>query len=241
MSDSTETLDVPPDGEVIESGEPTELQAVPPKHIAEPHESEARRDLRERLLVPLLLPVCSLLAVVLVAVNISRVFLSGSKNTSVVIATCVTIAILVGAATLSAAARLRTQTLALILGSVVIVIVMAGLVTLGTADQSAEKAPTGYVQPTGKPVASITVTALASTSFTQHAYAVKAGILQITFDGVTGHNLNFTDAQFAGWELLSSAKPDVGKVLLTPGKYEIFCNLPGHKAAGMDAIITVTK
>jgi hypothetical protein len=65
---------------------------------------------RDRLLLPLLLPVTAMLAVFLYVVNISRVFLASGNDASVVVSTLVTVAILAGGAAISATPRLRSST-----------------------------------------------------------------------------------------------------------------------------------
>src|SRR5438046_8027826 len=99
--------DAPATDEQATSGE--ELEAEPPFEAAEgesPAELEAGAPavdpVRDRLLLPIALPLLSMLAVFLYVVNLSRVFLASGENTSVLVGTIVTVAILAGGAAISA-------------------------------------------------------------------------------------------------------------------------------------------
>ena len=51
----------------------------------------------------------------------------------------------------------------------------------------------------------------------------------------------FDNGKVPGFKLqASSGQSDELKVDLKPGKYTIFCDLPGHREAGMEGSITVT-
>jgi hypothetical protein len=90
---------------------------------------------RDRLVLPLLLPLAAMLAVFLFVVNISRVFLASGENTSVVIGTIVTVGILAGGAAISASPRLRSSTLVMMLAGLMIFVLSAGLLSLGPSEE----------------------------------------------------------------------------------------------------------
>ena len=51
----------------------------------------------------------------------------------------------------------------------------------------------------------------------------------------------FDNGKVPGFKLqANSGQSDELKVDLKPGKYTIFCDLPGHREAGMEGSITVT-
>ena len=71
---------------------------------------------------------------------------------------------------------------------------------------------------------------------------LKAG--QITFDvrnaGQTPHDLVVVgNGVNAKTPLLNAGATGQVKVTLKPGKYELYCSVPGHKQAGMDLNVTV--
>jgi plastocyanin len=69
-----------------------------------------------------------------------------------------------------------------------------------------------------------------------------AGVDAIKLESEGGqHTLVFDGGKVPGFKLeANSGKSDELKVDLKPGKYTIFCDIPGHREAGMEGTITVT-
>ncbi len=69
-----------------------------------------------------------------------------------------------------------------------------------------------------------------------------AGVDAIKLESEGGqHTLVFDGGKVPGFKLqASSGKSDELKVDLKPGKYTIYCDIPGHREAGMEGTITVT-
>ena len=86
------------------------------------------------------------------------------------------------------------------------------------------------------------VEALSTLKFNSDAYTAPAGKVQFHYSGATGHTLAIQDPAFDGFLLTTDAGgPKKGSVLLKAGqKYTIYCNVPGHEAAGMKATVTVS-
>jgi len=200
--------------------------------------------LKTRVLLPLLVPLFSIAIVAVLVLNISRVFLAGDKDVALVMGIVITLSILVGASLIAAAPRLSTASLAVILGGVLLFVSMAGLVSLGPSLNDGEG--TGLSPyATGKPVGTVSVLAGPGLSFNgvqfTGNYTAPAGVVQIDYGGDSGHTLSIQDAKFDGFLLSSSpGGRKSGKANLAPGKYTIYCTVPGHEAAGMKATITVS-
>jgi plastocyanin len=130
----------------------------------------------------------------------------------------------------------------MILAGVLVIVSGAGLVSLGPSLNDSEGGATGYVEPTGKPVSAVTVTAESSLKFDSTNYSAKPGIVQLNYTGATGHTLAIQDPKFDGFLLTTDAGgPKTGKVDLTPGSYTLYCTVPGHEAAGMKATLSVAQ
>lgn len=198
---------------------------------------------RDRLLLPLLLPVLVIAIVVVVAINISRVLLAGGESdVSLIIGIVLTVGILAAAALISASPRIRGSSLAWILGGTLLVVMASGMITLGASQPHGEGEGGGYEEPAGKPVATVEVHALPTNMFNADAFDTIAGVNEIDYvDEGGSHTLVFEEAEFAGFLLAVPDGPTTGKVDLAPGEYTIFCTVPGHRAAGMEATLTAVE
>lgn len=220
-----------PTTEAIGAAEPLAIEAA-----ADPR----REALWTRLILPFALPVLSGLAILLWTLNLSRAFIAGGKTGALVIVMIVTVSIMAGAAAMSAMPRMRTTSKLLIVAFAVALIVSAGVVTLGASEEEEEAGGGGYVEPKGQPVATVTVDALPTLKFQADEFTTQVGINQIDYVGKGGtHTLVFEESEFAGFELaVNGSETDTGKVDLAKGDYVIYCTIPGHRAAGMEATLT---
>jgi plastocyanin len=196
---------------------------------------------RDRLWLPLLLPVGSILLVAFVVLNISRLLLTSGADGSVLVGTLLTVGILVVAVVIAASPRIRTTPLWAMSAGALIIVLAIGTLSVGPAGEKKEEAA-GFVEPTGPADAVLSVTALSSLKFDQSEYSTSAGILDIKYlNGGGQHTLLFTDAKLAGFVLAVGPPEETsGKVELAEGTYTFFCSIPGHRAAGMQADIVVT-
>lgn len=211
--------------------------------LLEPSEDPKAEALRSRLLLPLLTPIVGALAIAFYAVNLSRALLAGGSTGALVIASVVTLLILGGVAWISAAPNLSTGSLSVVLAGLLLLIGASGLTSLGPSEHHEEGGEAaGYQAPVGEPDATLEVDALGTLKFQATSFETTAGIVEIDYVGKGGtHTLVFEEPELRGFKLGVNGKPeDRGKVLLEPGTYTIYCDLPGHRAAGMEATITVT-
>ncbi len=238
MTDTT-TLDEPSEG-ADGATDAEELPELVETSVLGGGGTASDSPIKTRFLLPVLLPLLSMIAVAVLVLNISRVFLAGSEDTAVVIGIVITLAILVGSTMIAAAPRLSTSSLALVIFGVVVFVSFAGLISLGASLNTGETAAAGYKQPTGPAVGTVDVVAEPSIKFNATEFTAPAGIVQINYSGATGHTLAIDDPKFSSLLLTTDAGgPKSEKVELTPGKYVIYCTVPGHRAQGMQATITV--
>jgi len=201
---------------------------------------EQRVELRkDRVWLPFLIPIGAILVVALVTINISRIFLAASENSTdpaVIAAIIVTLLVLFGATFIAAIPKLRTSTLVLTMCAVIGIILLSGSLTLGAAEPHVEAS----AEPTGAAINTLTVDAF-NFHFQADNFDVPAGINEIKYVSQEGsHTLAFDEPQFAYVSLAVPSGQDVTKIEAVQGqKYTIYCTLPGHRAAGMHATITV--
>jgi plastocyanin len=165
----------------------------------------------------------------------------GSTTPAVIIAAGITIAILVGAAVISALPNIRTSSLVIGMCGVMVVLLLSGSIVLGTSEPEKEAGGGGYVEPTGEAVPPpLEVDALPTLSFQSKAFTVGAGIREVHYVDKGGtHTLVFENA-FPGFELQVPTGTSTLKVEFKEGeKFTIYCTIPGHRAAGMEATVTV--
>lgn len=94
----------------------------------------SQADLRDRALLPVLIPVLAILVTEVVVFSMSRVLLAAGETPAVGIALATAVAILVGAAMMAARPRLRTSTITGVL-------VLALLATVGAGAMAARQGP----------------------------------------------------------------------------------------------------
>ena len=251
--DAPETAAAPDAPEAAEATTPEPEAAVPavreevstPATVGEGGPaSDPRAEVRKtRLVLPFLLPLGAILVVAFYTFNISRVFLAASESdttAAVIIAAGITLAILTGASLIAAFPEIRTSSLVVGLSLVMLVVLMAGSLVLGASEPKGE-ATAGYVEPKGPAINTLSVEAFPDLKFQATKFNVPGGINQIKYVDKGGtHTLVFADNKVPGFELSVPTGQNAAKVDLTPNStYTIYCTLPGHRAAGMEADIIV--
>jgi plastocyanin len=217
-------------------------EAGPPAVPTGPEHDPKVQQRKTRFWLPLLVPVGSILAVAFVALNLSRVFLAASEESSdfpVVIGIGIILAILIGATIVAALPNLRTSSLILTMAGILAVVLLAGSLVLGASLPKEEA--TGRVEPKGPAINTLEVDALPTLSFQAKTFNVPGGINLIKYiDKGGSHTLVFDKNAQPGFELEVPNGLSASKVELKPNStYTIYCTIPGHRQAGMQADIVV--
>ncbi len=89
--------------------------------------------------------------------------------------------------------------------------------------------------------ANVTVHAKDTLSFDKSSYSAPAGNVTIGYvdDGASPHTLRIEGQDQFKLAVNSHGQKVTGSINLAPGSYTIFCDIPGHRAAGMQATLTV--
>lgn len=244
MSETGEGTEIEPSAEADTGGGTAVAVAERPGALAVPvvTEAEKRIELRkDRILLPFLLPVGAILAVALFAINLSRIFLAASQGGStpaVVAAVIVTVGILGGATTIAAIPKLRTSSLVLTVCGVAALVLMSGSIVLGSAENKEVKS----AEPPGAAINTLEIDAT-NFKFQASKFDAPAGINEVKYVSNEGsHTLAFDEPQFSYILLAAPGGKGVSKATFVEGQtYTIYCTIPGHRAAGMQATITVGK
>lgn len=111
----------------------------------------------------------------------------------------------------------------------------------GGDDQATGTTAPGAEQGRGSAGLSVTVTAV-DIDFPQTEFRARAGEVTIRYEneGQIRHTLVVEGV--AGWETLEveeNGDVDEGRITLEPGTYVLFCEVPGHRPAGMEGRLVV--
>jgi len=207
-----------------------------------PPSAPAQHPVRDRLVLPLLLPIIACITVLVFALNFSRIFIAAKGTPALILCSVATAVILVVAALFSYLKRLRASTMWVSLAGLFLVVMLFGSIMIGSAEEKGRS--TGWVEPEGDAAATLDVDAFAALKFQSDSFTTTAGIVAINYKNIEngGHTLAFRETEFSGFLLKveNAGDLDTGKVELAEGEYTLYCTLPGHAAAGMQASLTVT-
>ena len=178
---------------------------------AEGHAAE--EPLKDRLLLPLLLPLLSMAAVALLAINVSRVLLAGDSDSALAIGITLLLTILIGATVMSAMPRAKTSARWSSPWCVgLFVVAMAGLIALGPSldDGQGGAAANPNIYVPGPAASTVDVTAGPGLTLQRRRVHLatttpRPASSQINYGGATGHTLAIQDPKFNGFELGTDA------------------------------------
>jgi plastocyanin len=203
------------------------------------------RELYRRVLLPFAIALVAVAVIVLVVLDLSRAELALAGRAATVAAAAAASAILAGAVWISRREAGSSGGPLLVAG---LVVVFGGLVGLARLDEKASQAAqarqrqheAANVNDAGVPF--VTITAF-DIGFREHQVTVPAGRMRIIYvdDGQLTHTLVLDGVpSFHRLEVQGNGDRAVGTANLSPGDYVFYCDIPGHRAAGMQGTLTVT-
>ena len=118
---------------------------------------------------------------------------------------------------------------------------IAVVMTLGIAACGGSSGGSSYKEPTGPAQATVDIKG-GNFFFDPKNPQAPAGIIAIKLESTDApHTLVFDGGKVPGFKLAaSSGKSAQLKVNLKPGKYTFYCDITGHREAGMEGTLTVT-
>lgn len=116
-------------------------------------------------------------------------------------------------------------------------VALAGVALVGCGDTEPEAKPAGG---DGSGGGALEIEAH-DIEFDADSYDVAAGTVDMTYvnEGAIPHTLVIEGVDGFKLEVDASGDEDAGTVELEPGTYTLFCDVAGHRDAGMEATLTV--
>jgi len=202
------------------------------------------KEFRERVLIPLLIPLGALAIIAVVVLNISRVLLAleerSGPHTVVAVAVIVAASVLFGftfASSRGEEMSTRSMSLMSVAGIMVIIAGFIGFEAI-QEDNTKKKAEAAQNAP-AKP--DIVIEAF-DIGFKEHEFKIGPGkaVIQEKNEGATAHTL-VIDGVTSGRKLSvpQGGATDQASFDLQPGTYTYYCDIPGHRGAGMEGKLIV--
>lgn len=200
--------------------------------------------LRERILEPILIPLAAVALIGFGALNLSRLFLaSAHADRAVIVASLIAVGILGGAAWATSRERIDRGTL--FAGAALLGVLLSGAGLLANEvdrDRVAGEEPAEEEDGAAVDFASeITVVAV-DIDFPEKEFQATTGGIQVTYrnDGAAFHTFVF-EGREEEFKLETSGGETATDVAdLLADEYTFYCDVPGHRSAGMEGTLTVS-
>lgn len=200
-------------------------------------------EFRDRVLVPLIVPLVAVALIAVVVLNYSLLLLAIEGTPAVVLAMATASALLGGATWFSLRGWASSASTLTTLALAGIVVIGAGFVSFASLDEEQAKpseTAAGAVQKPGPP--DVVIHAI-DIGFTEKRVTTPAGLIKIAEvnDGRIPHTLVLEGVPDLKLAVASHGQRDDATVGLKPGTYTYYCDVPGHRQAGMEGVLVVTQ
>jgi len=193
-------------------------------------------ELVDQYVEPYLMPIAIVATLVFWVLNVSRILFGLQGMGAMIILAVVVLAEL---AAFLGAPEIKSSPAALLTSGILVLVLASGLVTMGVAGKGSG-AP---VVSLGPAVATVKVESGNLYFKPKTLGPVPPGVIRIDVNNVSGaHTLVFEDPAVEVEKKISMISPGAlsGKAKLpTAGDYVFFCDIPGHRASGMEGVLTV--
>jgi plastocyanin len=204
-------------------------------------------DFRQRILLPIALPFGTLIAILAVAYSLSRVLLAVEANVAVFIALGVAVYVLGLAFLIDRRPRISSRALAVGTTLGLLAIIGSGVVAAAAGPRSFEEEEGAAAGPEegGEgapevPEGAVVFAAGQELQYTEAPETIPAGeaTVALVLEGLA-HNVVFEEL---GDQLIVEGDTEgvySDTVTLEPGEITYYCNIAGHREAGMEGTLTV--
>jgi len=205
-----------------------------------------KSDFRNRVLLPVLLPFLATAGFIGFAFALSRVLLAVSESGSSMVALFVAFYLLALAGLIAARPRISSKALGvglvvgmLAIGASGVLAAQAGMRDLHAEEGEHADEPAVVEEGDTELPEDAQLWVAADIEFTEAPETIPASefVLALRNDGLAEHNvvIESTDIKVAALGGESASET----VTLEPGTYTYFCDIPGHRGAGMEGEVTV--
>jgi plastocyanin len=203
---------------------------------------ELMKEFRDRVLIPTLVPLAAMAVIAVVVLNISRVLIAleerSGPNTVTALATILSSGILFGFAWYSSRGAEKSTGSLTLMSMAGIMVLIAGYFGAEAIHETEEEerahAKEGVVVPDLK---------LDAVDIGWSTKELKIGpgkvTIEVTNAGATAHTFLFEGLTGKKLSVPSGGSKDVGSYDVQPGTYTYFCDIAGHRQAGMEGKLIV--
>jgi plastocyanin len=203
---------------------------------------ELMKEFRDRVLIPTLVPLAALAVIAVVVLNISRVLIAleerSGPNTVTVLATILSSGILFGFTWYSSRKADRSTGSVTLLSVAGIIVLAAGYFGAEAIHETEEEERAHAADEVVEP--DLRVEAF-DIGWRQTELKIGPGkvAIEVVNAGAIAHTFVFDDLSGPKLTVTSGGSTDIGQYDVTPGTYTYFCDIPGHRQAGMEGKLIV--
>ncbi len=203
-------------------------------------------DFRQRVFLPIVMPLAVIAGFVGFAFALSRVLLAVPEAASTAVALAMASYVLAIAALVASRPRITSRALSVGVTIGMVAVIAAGTVAGASGMRPLEEEETAAVaegEETGAPTVGENTFVAVDIAWEDAPEQVTAGEVALTLvnEGAGVHNLVIEEL---GEEPVAEAQPGEtveGDTTLKPGTYTYYCSIPGHREAGMEGTLTAKK
>lgn len=204
------------------------------------------KELRDRVLIPLAIPLAAAVVIVIVVLNFSRILLAVEERGGEMVATAVAIivasGVLFGSAWFSARGEERSGRNISALVGAGLVLVMAGIVGAEAIEEERrEAAAEAREKDLGEPDLALTAGPGFKFSETQLTTGPGEVVIEYVNADTQAHTFLIDGVPGFGLDVGSKGQTDKGKAKLQAGTFKYFCDIAGHRQGGMEGTLTVAE